>query len=123
MKNTLKKVFNMGLGAYEISRKQVQKVAAELEKEGHMSKSEAKSFVNEVIDDADKAAKELQVKVKKEVDIAVKSSVDALQKVLDDVKKKSSAPKKKKATKRKVAKKKPAKKKVSKKRVTKKKKR
>ncbi|RMF05520.1 hypothetical protein D6764_04425 [Candidatus Woesearchaeota archaeon] len=113
MKKALEKAFLMGLGAYELTRKKAMQIARELEKEGALSKSESKKFVEDALKKAEKARQTLEKNIAEQFNSALKaslkelrSSIEALEKSVDKPPKKKKPGAKKKSRKSKRASKK-----------------
>jgi len=130
MKDVISKAIALGLGIGITGKKQVEKIADEVQKHASLNKKESVKYVKSIIQKGEKARKDLDAEISKVIDDSLKAILPVSRKEFDDLKKKVSPKKKaakkkvspkKKAAKKKVVKKKVVKKKVAKKKVVKKK--
>ena len=114
MKDVISKAIALGLGIGIAGKEQVEKIAAEVQKQAKINKKESIKFVNSIIRKGEKARKNIEAEVTKITD-DLKKAVSLKKKT---TKKKATKKKAKKTTKKTA--KKPAKKTTKKKTVKKK---
>ena len=119
MKDVISKAIALGLGIGITGKKQVEKIADEVQKHASLNKKESVKYVKSIIQKGEKARKDLDAEISKLVDDSLKAILPVSRKEFDDLKKKVSP--KKKAAKKKVSPKKKTAKKATKKKVVKKK--
>lgn len=97
MKDSLKKVFNLGLGVLAITKEKAEAVVNELIKKGDVGEEEGKKLVNELIKKGQKSNKEIQTHIEKTVkdvmgktDIATRSELNELKSEIKRLKEKLS---------------------------------
>ena len=95
MKDSLKKVFNLGLGALAITKEKAEDVVNELIKKGEVGEDEGRKLVNELIKKGQESNKEIQTRTEKTVkdvvgklDIATKSELNGLKSEIKRLKEK-----------------------------------
>lgn len=86
----LKKLVNLGFGAWDLTREKLEGTANELIKRGEISSEEAKKFVDELVEKAESNKKELDTRIQKIVEntlnkmhIPTQSEFDELNKKVD----------------------------------------
>jgi len=81
----IEKAFLMGIGAAMLAKEKVEELADDLVKRGKITREESDSFVNRVVNEADKSATSVQHTVAKETEKVVEKMGLASKKDLDDV--------------------------------------
>jgi len=81
----IEKAFLMGIGAAMLAKEKVEELADDLVKRGKITREESDSFVNRLVDEADKSATSAQKTVARETEKVVEKMGLASKKDLDDV--------------------------------------
>jgi len=95
MQDFLKKVFNLGLGVFAVTKEKVEEIVKELVKKGEVSQEEGKKLVNELLEKGEKSRKELEAQIEKIVkgiierlDLATRKELNELKSEIEQLKEK-----------------------------------
>jgi len=86
MQDFLKKVFNLGLGVFAVTKEKVEEIVKELVKKGEVSQEEGKKLVNELLEKGEKSRKELEAQIEKIVKGIIEKLDLATRKELNELK-------------------------------------
>ncbi|MCK5358785.1 MAG: hypothetical protein KAJ48_10350 [Elusimicrobiales bacterium] len=86
MEEFLKKAFNLGLGAFVVTKEKVEEVVDELVKKGELGHEEGKKLTEELMEKGVKTKKELESQIEKMVAKGMEKGNIATQKELDSLK-------------------------------------
>ena len=84
--DNLKKLVNLGFGAWSLTCEKVEQVADELIKRGEIASEEKKKYVDELIGKIEKQKKEIEDKIQSVVSDTVKKLKYAKQEEIDSLK-------------------------------------
>ena len=95
MQDFLRKVFNLGLGVFSVTKEKVEEIVKELVKKGEVSQEEGKKLVNELLEKGEKTRKELEAQIEKIVkgiierlDLATRKELNELKSEIEQLKEK-----------------------------------
>ncbi|MDD5067115.1 MAG: phasin family protein [bacterium] len=95
MKKTGTTLLQLGLGALVLTKEKIEKAVEQIMEKGNISKSDARSLVNQLVDKGEKAEKELDRKLEKmlaglmkKLDIPTQKDVNELRAEIEKLKKK-----------------------------------
>jgi len=84
--DNLKKLVNLGFGAWALTCEKVEQVADELIKKGEIASEEKKKYVDDIIDKIEAQKKEIETKIQKIVSDTLKKLKYAKQKDIESLK-------------------------------------
>ena len=87
MKEMIKDVFLMGIGAASLTKKKAEKTIIRLVKKGAIDRKQAKEILDKIMSEAKKAKERLKKEGKKEIKIAKKKIISKGRKVKNKIKK------------------------------------
>ena len=95
MQDFLKKVFNLSLGVFSVTKEKIEEIVKELVKKGEVSQEEGKKLVNELLEKGEKTKKELEAQMEKIVkgiierlDLATRKELNELKSEIEQLKEK-----------------------------------
>jgi len=95
MQDFLKKVFNLSLGVFSVTKEKIEEIVKELVKKGEVSQEEGKKLVNELLEKGEKTKKELEAQIEKivkgiieKLDLATRKEINELKSEIEQLKEK-----------------------------------
>ena len=95
MQDFLRKVFNLGLGIFSVTKEKIEEIVKELVRKGEVSQEEGKKLVDELLEKGEKTKKELEAQIEKIVkgiierlDLATRKELNELKSEIEQLKEK-----------------------------------
>ena len=95
MKDFLKNVVNLGVGALVITKEKAEKIADELVKKGEFGQEEGRKFVNELIEKGEESKKEITAQIEdvvkgvlEKLDMPTRKELSELKSQIEELKQK-----------------------------------